>query len=180
MSRQIRRPAAALSAVVAAGAAALLALTSCGVQPRHTINAASASHQIAAQLAARYPVGTPTVSCPAGVADTVGQTFECSANLDGQPIQLHATVTGAGGRFTFSSQSVIVAVDSVVATLTGKIQDQTHVRAAVDCGHRSVLVIAVGNSFQCSVTAPGVPDRTATVTVVDNLGDTTVDLPAAP
>jgi hypothetical protein len=147
------------------------------VSPRHTINAASASHQIGVQLAARYPVGTPAVSCPSGVVDSVGQTFVCSTNLDGQPIQLHAKVTGAGGRFTFSSPSVIVTVDSVVATLTARIQKETKVRAAVDCGHRSVLVIAVSKSFQCSVTAKGVPNRTATVTVTDNRGDTTVKLP---
>jgi len=146
-------------------------LPGCGVGPHHTLNAASVGDEIASQLAARYPVGSPVVNCPAGVADTPGATFVCSTVLDGQPVQMDGTVTGSKGRFTVVPQAAIIPIASATSLLTQDITNQTHVQPRVDCGTLRVAVVAVGQSISCSATFPGQQPRKVTVTVTDRQGD---------
>ncbi len=146
-------------------------LTACGVQPHHTLDASSVSHEIESQLSDRYPVGSPTVTCPSGVADTIGATFVCSTVLDGQPVQMDGTVTGTNGQFTVVPEAAIISIASATSLLTQDIANQTHVTPKVDCGTRRVAVVAIGKSITCSATFPGQKSRQVTVTVTDRQGD---------
>jgi hypothetical protein len=129
------------------------------------------SHEIASQLSDRYPVGSPTVNCPTGVADTAGATFVCSTVLDGQPVHMDGTVTGSNGQFTVVPDAAIIPIASATSLLTQDITNQTHVRPRVDCGTLRVAVVAIGRSISCSATFPGQKPRKVTVTVTDRQGD---------
>jgi Domain of unknown function (DUF4333) len=148
------------------GVLALAVLGACGVQPHHTISSSSAAAEISAQLASRYGISNPPVTCPANVPDKEGQAFVCTAVLDGQAVQMDATVTGSGGSFTIKPDSAIVVVSSLVSELTSKITTQTGHPATVSCGDRSLLVKAVGDDIACSATFPGEKPRAVRVTVV--------------
>lgn len=149
----------------------ILSLASCAVKPQPTLDAGSVSGQIAAQLSARYQVPSPHVVCPAGVPDRKGQIFTCSGTLDGQTVDLDATITGSGGRFTVVPRSAIIVVASRAAQLTADIDRSAHVTSSVDCGPRAILVVPVGQTFGCQVSFPGQRPREATVKVTDVQGD---------
>jgi hypothetical protein len=163
------------TALVALGCG-VACLSSCGVGPHHILNAASLSHEISSELSARYPVGSPIVNCPPGVAASTGTDFVCSTVLDGQPVQMDGTVTGSNGRFTFIPRAAIIPIASVVSLLTHDLATQTHVQPLVNCGTRLVAVVAVGNSITCSASFPGQSPRKVTVTVTDRQGHVRVTL----
>jgi Domain of unknown function (DUF4333) len=145
-----------------------------------TLDANSVQAQIASQLSARYPVASPHVVCPSGVPASKGQTFLCTATLDGQTLDLDGTVTSGGGHFTISPTEAIIVVDSSTAQLTARIDSQTGAKATVSCGTRSVLVVPVGQTFSCMATFPGQHPRAVTVTVIDIQGHLDVKLAPAP
>jgi hypothetical protein len=105
------------------------------------------------------------------VSDRKGQTFTCTATLDGQRVELVATVTGPGGQFTVVPKSAIIVVSSQTAQLADDIEKEAHVRGDVDCGSRSVIVVEVGATFTCTVTFPEQKPRTVTVKVMNVQGD---------
>jgi len=173
------RFAASWAALSIAAAAATLA-AGCGVGLPHTINAASAAAEISSQLASRYEVAAPKVTCPTGVADKKGQTFSCQAVLDGETVVLDAAVTDTGGAFTVTPESAIVVVAAAVNQLSQEIGVQTGQAPTVTCGTKLVLVVKVGSAFPCTATFPGQTARAVTVTVVNIQGAFTFILaPAA-
>lgn len=156
---------------VAVGAVAVLGATACSSTAGSTINAGSAARQISAELAARYHLSPPAVTCPSGVPARKGRTFVCTATLGGQPARLDATVTGNSGRFTISSADPILVPSSVAAQLTGEIKARTGQQPSVSCPGGPVVVVPVQRSLTCSATFSGQAPRTVTVTVVDRRGD---------
>jgi Domain of unknown function (DUF4333) len=151
-------------------AAAVVALASCGVGPRHTLNAQSVGNQIGAQLATTYSIGIPAVTCPSGVPVHAGQTFVCTTTLDGQAVDIDGTVTSGSGKFTFVPTKAVLVVKTLTKILTMGISRQTHLGVVVDCGTHAVLVAAVGRSLTCSATVHGERPRHVTVTVLNLLG----------
>ena len=165
MSPLARRAIAAIAGV--SGLAGLV--TSCGVGPRHTLSPSSVSSEIAAQLEAQYGIKQPEVTCPSGVPDRRGQTFVCTATIDGQTVQMDGTVTGSG-RFTVEPRSVIISVPTIESSLAAELQKQTHIKPVVDCGSREVLVVEVGGTFACSAAFTVGKPRAVKVTVVNLQG----------
>ena len=144
-------------------------LGACGVT-HPTLSASAVSSEISAQLHNLYPLVSPTVSCPSGVRDAKGQTFRCTAGLDGQTLHLTGTVT-AGGRFTVAPEEAVVVVATRVAQLSADIQRQARTPAQVDCGPQPLLVVPVRGTFSCHVTFPRQKPRLVTVTEIDVKGD---------
>jgi hypothetical protein len=101
----------------------------------------------------------------------VGQTFTCTAVLDGQTVKMDGTVTGNDGRFTVVPDSAIIDVAGATKILTSGITAQTHLHSTVDCGSRKVVVIVVGQTFDCMARLAGEKPRTVKVTAVDHQGN---------
>lgn len=169
-------------AVVAAGAVVVAAATvsGCSSAAPRTIKASSAAHQISAELAARYKLAPPAVSCPSGIPARPGRTFVCSTTLEGQPLRMNATVTASSGRFTVQPAEPILVSNTVAAQLASEITKRAGHPATVTCPPPAVMVVAVGRSFACSATFAGQAARRVTVTVVDSRGDFSFQLAPAP
>ncbi len=174
------RPLARRAITAVAGVSGLVGLaTSCGVGPRHTLSPSSLSSQIAAQLETQYGIKQPAVTCPSGVPDRKGQTFVCTATIDGQTIQMDGTATGSG-RFSVEPRSVIISVPTIESSLATELKKQTHIKPVVDCGPKEVLVVEVGGTFACSAVFPGGKPRAVKVKVVNLQGRYLYQLAPAP
>ncbi len=152
----------------------------CSSAAPRTIDPASAARQIAANLADRYKVNTPAVTCPSGVAARPGQSFICTTTLEGQPLRMKASVTSASGRFTVQPADPILVSKTVAAQLSAEITQKAGRPATVTCPPPAVLVAPVGHRFDCSAAFSGQQARTVTVTVVDTRGDFSFQLAPAP
>jgi hypothetical protein len=165
-----------LSALV--GIVGLLAcLSACGVSvgPRHTLSGPSVAHEISQQLAKDYPVEAPAVSCPDGIEARKGTTFVCTTVLDGQHLDMDGTVTGSDGRYQVIPRDAVIPISSLTRYLSDDIKTQTGYRPSkIDCGPRTVAVVAVGAKIICSASFPRVPQpRTITSIVTDRDGKVT-------
>jgi hypothetical protein len=145
-------------------------LASCGVAHR-TLDAASVEREISQQLATRYSIPAPAVTCPSGVRQTKGQTFLCTTTIEGQTLHLEGTVTAGGGHFTIVPKEAPISVTQTSQRLAQDIEKRTHTSAEVDCGSHTLLMVPVGQTFSCTVTFPGQPPRPVTVNVIDVQGD---------
>ena len=157
----------------------------CGTAPARTISAASAAEQIASQLHGRFGVGALSVRCPDAVPARPGTRFVCPARVEGQSVDIDATVTDPNGSFVVTPAAPIVVLADVAGRLAGQIQARAGTRPAVTCPPppgepgATVRVAPVGSSLECSATFPGQPPRPVTVTIVDGKGDFSFSLPAA-
>jgi Domain of unknown function (DUF4333) len=167
--------AAALVAAVAS-----LALGACGVSPRHSLDPVSAEKDIATQLARQYGVPKPAVTCPGGVAVRTGATFVCTTVLDTQPVTLRATIVDSSGRFTATPTKAVIPVRTAAAQIEKSILDQTKRTAHLNCGSRTVLVVPVGGTFDCTAAIQGLANRQVTVTVTGLHGNLRYSLAGSP
>jgi len=151
-----RRVAPLLAAAALLGAAA-----GCS----HTLDANSASQAIARKLADSTGLPAPKVSCPPSIDVKSGGVFDCTTELDGQPLTIRGSMTDSSGGFTVKPSAAIVIVAKVVGAIMTNV-DTTTQKAAVDCGTRTVLIQAPGQAFRCRATAGGLT-RNVTVTVTD-------------
>ncbi len=163
-----------LSALV--GVAGLLAcLSACGVSvgPHHTLSGPSVARGISAQLAKSYNIKPgPPVSCPPGVQASKGTSFVCTTVLDGQHLELDGTVTGSDGRYQVVPRDAIIPIASLTSFLSDSIQTNTGYRpSTIDCGPRTLAVVAVGGTITCSAEFPQLPrPRKVTTTVINKEG----------
>jgi hypothetical protein len=147
------------------------AAASCSnVKIGHTLDASSAGRQIAGSLATTTGLAAPPVHCPKGIQVRTGQTFDCTTNLEGQPVTVHVTLNDNRGQFTFKPASAILIVARAASAIKTNVDQQTGGPTTVDCGTRQILVLAPGATFPCTALAAGV-SRTVTVTVSDLQGN---------
>ena len=160
------------SGLIVAAIGALAALVAgCSSGPARTLNAGSVAGQISAQLATRYHLDAPQVSCPPRVPARPGQVFVCSAVLDGQRVRLDATVTSGSGAFTIEPEEAVLVPASVASQLAERIAARAGTSPAVSCPGGPVVVIALHHSLTCTATFSGQAPRQVVVTVVDRRGD---------
>ena len=152
----------------------------CSSAAPRTIDATSAARQISAQLASRYKLAPPPVSCPSGVQARPGRTFICTTTVEGQPLRMNATVTTASGRFSVQPAEPLLVATTVAAQLATEITRRAGRTATVTCPPPSVIVAPVGHTFDCSAVFAGQAARKVTVTVVDGRGDFSFQLAPAP
>ena len=164
-------------AVGALGALAALSGGGCGTR---NIDGHSAADQIAASLASRYGGPAPPVSCPAKVPARLGQRFDCTAVLDGQPLTVTVTVTTTSGDIRPALDSAVVVVADADRTLAAGVGRQLGQPATVTCdaAHR-LLVEAPGQSFDCTASVGGT-SRALHVKVTDTSGRVTYTLAPPP
>ncbi|MGH9054794.1 MAG: DUF4333 domain-containing protein [Acidimicrobiales bacterium] len=164
----LRGAGGALAALAAVAAAAGM-LSGCGVH--HTVDVHSVQSRIADQLAGQYSVPAPKVTCTSPIPLTPGQAFSCSTILDGQPLQLQGTITDDKGHFTVNPAEAVIVVSHAETQLQGDISAQAHTPTTLDCGTKTLLVVAPGHSFSCTAHLQGQGTRPVTVTVVNLKGD---------
>jgi Domain of unknown function (DUF4333) len=159
--------------VVLAGAL-IGSLAGCGGTKSHTLDAKSAAQAISNNLADSTGLPTPKVTCPSGIEVKPGGTFDCTTVLEGQPLTVHGNLTDSKGGFTVKPAAAILIVAKAVSAIVANVQ-ATSGTAAVDCGARSVLIEAPGQTFLCTAAAGGVT-RIVTVTVTDIQGNVSFQL----
>jgi Domain of unknown function (DUF4333) len=168
-----RRPARARF-TLSRGAAALLVaaagLAGCSLSPRRTLSTASVEAKIGAQLASVYHIIPPEVHCPKSVPATPGTRFTCAATLDGQPLQVVATVTGTHGHFEVHATSAVVVKSAAEAEISQNLSHRVGRPVSVSCPVLELLVADPGHTFRCTAEIAGVPRQVA-VTVENLAGD---------
>lgn len=152
---------------------AAAALTGCG-----TIDGHSAASQISHSLAQRFAIAPPAVKCPSGVPSKPGRRFTCTTQLEGQPLEINAVVTGSSGRFDTALGAAVLVVPNAEKTLAADVSKQVGESTTVSCptDHR-LLVKRPGEKFTCNATVGGT-SRPITVTVTDVNGNVTYSLGA--
>jgi hypothetical protein len=149
-------------------------MAGCGGTKTHTLDAKSAAQAISNNLADSTGLPTPKVTCPSGIEVKPGTTFDCTTVLEGQPLIVHGILTDSKGGFTVKPAAAILIVAKAVSAIVTNVQ-ATAGTATVDCGARTVLIKAPGQTFLCTAVAGGVT-RTVTVTVTDIQGNVSFQL----
>jgi hypothetical protein len=164
-------PARALVTLSRSAAALLVAtagLAGCSLSPRRSLSTASVEAEIGAQLASTYHIAPPEVHCPKSIPATPGTRSTCTASLDGQPLQVVATVTGAHGHFEVHATSAVIVKSAAETEISQNLSNRVGQPVSVSCPIPALLVADPGHTFRCTAEIAGV-ERQVAVTV-ENLG----------
>ena len=80
------------------------------------------------------------VDCPKQSELKTGDTFICTADLDGQDVRVEVTATDDDGNVNFSTLDIVYDQD---------ITEDRGFDVTVDCGD-GIEVVAIGESFECT------------------------------
>ena len=119
-----------------------------------TLDTAAAETQIS-QLVVQETGVTPTdVSCPTDITAEAGNTFSCTAALEGQPLTFEVSQTDDQGNVEIQGQNTFVVIEDLQASLADAVGTDVGVAVTAECpadGH-TVLIDAVGTPITCTVT----------------------------
>jgi len=152
-----------------------LALGACGVSPQRLVDTKAAASRIAARLAATTGLAAQ-VHCPDKVADHIGATFDCLAQLDGQKVEIAARVKDAQGDISLVPTEAIISVPAAEASLSTELSKAAGATPKVDCGPSKVIIKPPGSTFVCQATFAGQAPRSLRVTVINVAGGLRVAL----
>ena len=107
-----------------------------------------------------------TVDCPRQSSLKTGDTFICTADLDGNDVRVEVTANDDEGNVTFSTLDIVYDLGSTAQGLSQEITNDRGFDVAVDCGD-GIEVIAIGDSFECTATDPVGDTRQVQVTAGD-------------
>ena len=146
-----------LAAVLVASCSATVTV---GAPHYTTVNPAAMSARITRSLQARYPdVRVGSTTCPGGVKLTVGESFQCTADMEGAQLPIMVTLTHVNtdtGDWEASSKpaKALINTDKVVNELRSNLPVKVNFEpasATVDCGTPRVRVVEVGGRIECTV-----------------------------
>ncbi|MGY1708411.1 DUF4333 domain-containing protein [Geodermatophilus sp. SYSU D00758] len=137
-----------------------------------TIDTAEAERQIAALTEDQVGLAATGVECPEDVEARAGNTFTCTATLDGQETSFTVEQTDGEGNVEFTSDHTYTLVADVEGFLADEIGAQAGVEAVATCEAegRTVLVGATQAPLACTVT--NATDATDSVDVAAEVDDT--------
>ncbi|RFU20358.1 DUF4333 domain-containing protein [Geodermatophilus marinus] len=158
-----------VSALVAIGGLVVGAIFLFGAT---TIDTAEAERQIAALTEDRVGLAASDVTCPEDVEARAGNTFTCTATLDGQETSFTVEQTDDEGNVEFTSDHSYTLVADVEGFLADEIGAQAGVEAVATCeaDGRTVLVGATQAPLDCTVT--NATDATDSVDVAAEVDET--------
>lgn len=116
---------------------------------------------IAAELQPHLaPEEISSVECPPDVPVEAGGRFTCVVHVAEESVDVAVTQKSTGGDITFAPQGAVVVTEVVRADLDRRLHDAYDqpgdvMDLDVDCGGPAVRVLAVGDTFDCDVTAGG-------------------------
>jgi hypothetical protein len=119
-----------------------------------TINTAEAEKQIAQLTQDQAGIAATDVSCPTDVEAKAGDTFTCTASLDGQPVTFTITQKDDQGNVNIALDNNFVVISQLEDLLSQQVAADAGVEVTSSCdgqGH-SVLVDGIGTQIACTVT----------------------------
>jgi hypothetical protein len=122
------------------------------------------------QLEERTGAAVERVDCPERKIKK-GDTFTCTAIVEGQSLRLAVTQTDDEGTVDGQPEQALLSVEKATTAIESSIREQTGIAAQVDCGDKAVLVKDVGATFDCTARAPDGSTRRVAVTVKDLEGN---------
>jgi hypothetical protein len=97
-------------------------------------------------------IAPTAVTCPSGVEAKAGNTFTCTATLDGQPVSYTVSQDDDKGNVHIQS-SGFVAVPRIEQLLTDRVGAQSGVTVTAECADgKQVVVGGPGTTISCTVT----------------------------
>jgi hypothetical protein len=105
----------------------------------------------AKERAPRLTVGKAT--CPTDVAARVGESFECSVDIEGQRARFTVTIAEILGKqvqFDIRPAQAIIDLSTVTDFLRSRLDDHWKT-AKIDCGQAKVRLADVGATIDCTV-----------------------------
>jgi Domain of unknown function (DUF4333) len=129
-----------------------------------TVNPAAMSAEITRSLRARYPdVRVGRTTCPGGVKLAVGESFQCTADVEGAQLPIMGTLTHVDtdeGYWDadFKLAKAVIDTDRVVEDLRSNLPVKVAfdlASATVDCGTPRVRVVEVGGTIDCTIANGG-------------------------
>jgi uncharacterized protein DUF4333 len=131
-----------------------------------TLDTAEVAERIAAETEQQAGMRATDVECPDDVPAAAGDTFTCSAQLDGQPVTYTVRQDDDEGNVRFELDDEIVLMDQVERLLAEQVTAdyEVAVTAACDADGRRVLVDGTQTPLPCTVT--NVDDPADSIAVV--------------
>jgi hypothetical protein len=109
----------------------------------------------------------PTVTCPRDQPDPKkGDTFICTADVDGEPVRVEVKVNDDDGNVGYSTLDVVYDLTRTEEMLDGEIESQVGFPVTVNCG-TGLKIVPVGDSFTCKAVDEASVEKTVEVTAVE-------------
>jgi hypothetical protein len=157
--------------VVLAIAAPVLILTACSF----SFSAGGPDYDkleksISDELEGTYSEITPTapkVTCPRDQPNPEkGDTFICTADVEGEPVRVEVKVNDDEGNVGFSTLDIVYDMTRTERMLDSEIESNMGFPVSVKCG-TGVKVIPLGDSFTCTAVDENSVQKTVEVTAVE-------------
>jgi hypothetical protein len=161
-------------------AAAVLAGCTITIGRRDTVDPARMTDSITRWLKEQFPdLRMGSIACPSKVKLTAGETFQCTADMEGAQLPITVTLTHVDtdkGEYdsNFKLAKALVNTDKAVKELQSSLPVEL-VDATVDCGTPRVRVVEVGGTFECTVSKGNEP-QVVRVVVEDVSGSAQFEL----
>lgn len=94
-----------------------------------------------------------SVDCPRQSSLKKGDTFICTADLDGNDVRVQAEATDDEGNVDFKTLDVVFELPETAKSLAREISQDQGFPVTVTCGD-GLKVVQVGQSFQCTASDP--------------------------
>jgi Domain of unknown function (DUF4333) len=164
-----------LATIITLLAAALLGGCTITIGGRDTVDPARMSDSITRWLQEQFPdLRVGSIACPSKVKLTAGETFQCTADMEGAQLPITVTLTHVDtdkGEYdsSFKLAKPLINTDKAVKELQSNLPVEL-ANATVDCGTPRVRVLEVGGTVECTVSKG--KQRQVVRVVVDDVAGT--------
>jgi hypothetical protein len=115
--------------------------------------------------------------CPEVEEPEVGQTFECTAKVEGQDVRIGVTVTDADeGIVDIASLDAILVVSVLENGIADDLTEQLGFDVSIECSDEGYLVAAVDSTLTCEASDGAGETANVTVTVNDAEGNVSFEI----
>lgn len=104
-----------------------------------------------------------SVDCPHQSSLKKGDTFVCTADLEGNDVRVQAQATDDDGNLDFKTLDVVFELPETAKSLSKEISQDQGFPVTVTCGD-GLKVVEIGKSFQCTASDPQGETRQVEVT----------------
>jgi hypothetical protein len=161
--------------VLALAALAGVALVGCSTTT--TLDRDKLHSFIENELLLEDDVEVTDADCPEVEDPEEGQSFECTAKVDGQDVRIGVTVTDAEeGVVDIASLDAILKIATLEATIADDMTQESGFEVFVECSDENFLVAEVGSTLTCEASDGADQTASVAVTVEDATGNVTFEM----
>jgi hypothetical protein len=161
--------------VIALAALGAVALVGCSTTT--TLDRDKLHSFIENELIAEDGVEVTDADCPEVEDPEVGQTFECTAQVEGQDVRIGVTVTDAEeGIVDVTSLDAILEIATLEAMIADDMTQQSGFDVTVECSDEDYLVAEVGSLLTCEASDGAGSTASIAVTVKDAEGNVSFEM----